>query len=178
MTARCLARRVRRTAPGAPARAPGLVVALGALLVCTGCGYGFAAGANRMPAGARRVFVRPLENWTTDAEVGGLVAASLRRELARRDADGGPKAPARIEGAVEQVSFGASSPNGATYRVALVVSARLVVNGVVLAEQRARREEDWLAGQDPLESEGRRHLALRRAADAIAREIIDRFEQP
>jgi hypothetical protein len=147
-------------------------------LLAAACGYGFGAGAGRLPPGAQPVFVRPFENRTTDAELGAVVAAALRRELARRDADGGPGAPARIEGAVEEASFGASSPNGATYKLSLVVSAQLLVDGKVVAEQRARREEDWLAGQDALESEGRRRLALRRAADGVARDLVERFEAP
>jgi hypothetical protein len=149
-----------------------------ALLALAGCGYGFAAGAGRLPPGAEKVFVRPLEDRTTDAELGALVAAALRGELARRGADGGPGSRARIEGAVEESSFGPSSPNGATWRAVLVVSAQFVVDGKVTAEQRARREEDWLAGQDPLESEGRRRLALRRAAEAVARDLVERFERP
>jgi hypothetical protein len=151
---------------------------LTAAAAAVSCGYGFGAGAARFPAGAERVFVRPLENRTADAEAGALVAASVRQELARRHADGGPRARASIEGAIEEASFFAWSPNGATYRLALVVSARLVVDGKVVAEQRARREEDWLAGLDALESEGRRRLAMRRAAEGLAREIVDRFEQP
>jgi Lipopolysaccharide-assembly len=149
-----------------------------ALALLASCGYSLSAGKNRLPEGAQRIFVRPFEDRTTDAEAGALVAAALRRELARRDAAAGPEAPARIEGAVEETSFGASSPNGTTYKLAVTVSARLVVDGRVRAEQRARREEDWLAGQDPLESEGRRRLALRRAAEALAREIVERFEMP
>ncbi len=143
-----------------------------------GCGYQMGAGTARLPPGAERVFVRPFENRTTNAEVGAVVATSLRQELARRQADGDARAPARIEGIVEEATFGASSPNGATYRLGLVVSAKLLVNDRVVAEQRARREEDWLAGLDALESEGRRRLALRRAADGVARELLDRFEVP
>ncbi|MFL5260824.1 MAG: LPS assembly lipoprotein LptE [Anaeromyxobacteraceae bacterium] len=154
------------------------LVALGLALVLSGCGYGFAAGVGRLPPGAEHVFVRPLEDHTTDAELGGLVAAALRGELARRGADGGPGGRARIEGAVEESTFGPSSPNGSTWRAVLVVSARLVIDGTVARESRARREEDWLAGQDPLESEGRRRLALRRAAAAIARDVVERFENP
>ena len=155
-------------------------VALAAVVAAAGCGcgYGFAAGAGRLPPGAESVFVRPLETRTTDAETGALVAAALRRELARRGADGGPGARARIEGAVEDTSFAASTPTGAS-RVGITVSVSLLVDGKLVAEQRAvRRDEDYLAGQDPLESEGRRRVALRRAADAVAREILERFEQP
>ncbi len=140
------------------------------------CGYGFSAGAGRMPAGAERVFVRPLENRTADAEAGALVAVALRQELARRDAVGGAGAPARIEGAVVGSSFAPSSAN--TYRLSLDVEARLVVGDTVLAEQRAHRVEDYLAAVDALESEGRRRIALRRAAAAIARDLLERFEVP
>ncbi len=166
-------------APRARSLRPALALAAGLCAgVLSSCGYGLAAGKARLPAGAEHVFVRPFENHTTDAEAGALVAASLRQELARRHADAGPDAPARIEGAVEEITFGPSSPNGATYRLAVTVSARLLIRGAVTAEQHARREEDWLAGLDPLESEGRRRLALRRAADRLAREIVERFEQP
>ena len=147
-----------------------------ALLLLASCGYSFHAGESRLPPAAARVFVRPFENHTSDAEAGALVAAALRRELSRRGAEGGAGAPARLEGVVEDVSFAASSPNGSSYRLALTLSARLTAGGTVLGERRVRREEDWLAGLDPLESEGRRRIALRRAAEAAARELIERFE--
>jgi hypothetical protein len=156
-------------------RRPPLLLLLAAL---SSCGYQMGAGTARLPPGAEKVFVRPFENRTTNAEAGAIVAASLRQELARRQAEGDARASARIEGAVEEATFGASSPNGATYRLGLVVSARLLVRDQVVAEQRARRDEDWLAGIDALEAEGRRRLALRRAAEALAREILDRFEVP
>ena len=156
------------------------VAALAALgwAAASSCGYTLGAGAARLPPGAERVFVRPLENRTTDADAGAIVGSAIRQELGRRHADGDPASPARIEGAVEEISFGASSPDGSTYRLALVVSARLLVRGALVAEQRARREEDWLAGIDALESEGRRRVALRHAADAVARDLVDAFERP
>jgi len=148
-------------------------------LASAGCGYHLgAAGAGHLPPGAEKIFVRPLEDHTTDAELGAIVATALRQELARRGADGGPGARARIEGTVEESTFAASSPNGSTWNAHLGVSARLVVDGKVVAEQRASRNEDYLAGQDPLESEGRRRLALRRAAAAAARDIMERFAVP
>jgi hypothetical protein len=154
--------------------------AVGLLLTCAlgGCGYSAHGSAGRLPHGAEQIFVRPLEDRTTDANAGALVAAALRRELARRGADAGPDAPARIEGAVERVTFGAPGPNQATYRLTLIVSTHLLVGGKLVAEQRTQRDEDWLAGQDPLESEGRRRLALRHAADEAAREIVERYELP
>src|SRR5919201_6682922 len=99
-----------------------------AALALSACGYHLAAGGpGLLPPGAEKIFVRPLEDHTTDAELGALVAAALRQELARRDADGGPRARAHLEGAIESSAFGPSSPNGSTWRVGLDVSARLVV---------------------------------------------------
>ncbi len=149
-----------------------------AAMLLAGCGYGFTAGGSRLPAGAERVFVAPFENQTTDAEAGALVAAALRQELARRGADGGSAAPARIEGAVLATAFGPSSASGATYRLTLSVAARLRVGDRVVAEQQVAQGEDYLEAVDALESEGRRRVALRRAAEAAAREIVERFERP
>lgn len=148
-----------------------------ALLLASGCGYGLHAGESRLPAPASHVFVRPFENRTSDAEAGALMAAAVRRELARRGADGGADAPARLEGVVEDVTFTAASPNGSSYRVVLTVSARLQAGEAVLGEGRVARAEDWLAGLDPLESEGRRRVALRRAADGVARDLLERLER-
>jgi hypothetical protein len=79
---------------------------------------------------------------------------------------------------VLSITFGPADPTGATYLVALDVRARLVVGDKpVGAEQRVRREETYLAGQDPLEAEGRRRLALRRLATELARDLVDRFER-
>ncbi len=131
-----------------------------------------------MPAGAQRIFVRPFENHTTDAELGALVAAALRQELARRGADAGSEARARIEGTIDDASSALVGLNPPIYHLNLTVTARLLVDGKALAEQRMGHGEDYLSGLDPLESEGRRRLALRRSAEALARDIVERFEQP
>jgi hypothetical protein len=48
----------------------------------------------------------------------------------------------------------------------------------MVAEARVGREEEVVGGQDPLETEARRRIALRRAAAAIARDLVERFEAP
>jgi hypothetical protein len=161
-------------------RTPGIgrASAIALLLAVSGCGYSLAAGAARMPPGAQRLFVRPFENRTTDAEAGALVAAALRQELARRGADGGTEASARIEGTVEDASYALVVPNPPTYGLSLTVTARLLVGDKLLAEQRAARSEQWLSGFDPLENEGWRRVALRRAAEAVAKDIVESFQEP
>ncbi len=145
-------------------------------LLGAGCGYGFAAGSGRLPPGAYQVFVRPLANNTADAEVGALVAGALRQELARRDHLGGEGADARIEGEVVTSTFTASSLSSATWEQTLNVRARLMVAGKAVSEQSVERKEQYLGAIDPLESEGRRRLALRRLAAAIARDLVERFQ--
>ncbi|HEX9109417.1 MAG TPA: LPS assembly lipoprotein LptE [Longimicrobiales bacterium] len=152
--------------------------ALATALLCAGCGYGFAAGAGRFPAGAESVRVRPLANQTGDAEVGALVAAALRQELARRGLAGGESAPARIEGEVVASSFAPSTANGATYSQALEVRLRLMVGEKLVSQRSVRKQEDYLGGLDPLESEGRRRVALHRLAELIARDAVDQLESP
>lgn len=155
-----------------------LAAGLGVAALSLACGYGLSAGAGRMPHGAERVFVRPFENRSTDAEAGALVATAVRQELARRGEEGGSGSPARIEGTVENTIFAPVGQNPPIYQLTLVVMAHLLVNDKVLAEQRFSHPEFSPSGIDPLESEGRRNLALRRAASAIARDIVERFETP
>jgi len=108
--------------------------------------------------------------------VGAFVTEAVREDLARRGIAAEDGAPARIEGVVEETVYHPSSPNGATWRLALVVSAKLSSEGKPTAEARVRRELEYLAGQDPLETEGRRRIALRRASEAAARELVEKLE--
>jgi hypothetical protein len=160
--------------PRPPAgRRPGPALALALL---AGCGYAAAAGL-RLPGGADRAQVVTFENRSSDPSVGVEVAAALRRELARRGAEGGPGTPAVIEGEVRTAERAPSFRGGATLRVALEVRARLRVGGEVRAERTVRLEAEHLAGVDALEGEGRRFLALRSLAERAARELLDAFDE-
>ena len=145
------------------------------LLAVAGCGYSVSAGS-KLRGGAERAEVRPFENHSTDPSVGVELTVALREALARRGADG-VGAGALIDG---QVMTDPSSPSfggGATQRVALIVRARLRVDGVVVLERQFRREADYLAGADALESEARRAQALRRLAGEAARDVLSAFEE-
>jgi len=148
------------------------------LLLLPACGYGFGAGVSRLPPGAEAVQVRPLDNRSPDAEAGALLAAALRQELARRGAGGGAGAPAILEGEVEDTSTVPIAAGASAWRLTLAARVRLISAGRTLAEARVRRSEDYVAGVDALESEGRRRIALARAADAAARELLERLARP
>jgi len=159
-------------------RGGGPALLLAALLLASGCGYQLAARGTPLAGGVgpMHVTVRPFENRTGDSEAGAFVAAAVREELARRGGEGGSEA--RLEGVVEDSRASPSSPNGATWRLGLTVWGKLADGTRTIAEARVVREEEFLAGQDPLETEGRRRLALRRAAQAAARDLVERFEAP
>jgi hypothetical protein len=163
-------------------RRPGLAAALLALLAgaSAGCGYsvGAGAGAARLPAGAGPVFVAPLENRTTDAEAGALVAAALRTEFSRRGAVGGEGASTRLEGVVTRSSSSPLTTQSGTWRLVFEVQARLVVSGQEAASVKVHEEVDYLGEVDAIATEGRRRLAVRRAAEEAAREIAERLESP
>jgi hypothetical protein len=155
---------------------PGLPLALASSLALAACGYGL---SQRYVArgGASSISVRPFENRSTDPELGAEVATALRTELARRGADAGEGASAQIDGEVRAGEAVITSRAGASWRVGVTVRARLVAQGVTVAEHVARREADFVGGADPLETEARRALALRRAADDAAREVLRAFER-
>jgi lipopolysaccharide assembly LptE-like protein len=171
----------RRTRIGWPLAAPA------ALALCA-CGYSF---TQRYVAkgGAERVHVRAFENVSTEPELGAVITAALRSELSRRGADAGEGAAAAIEGEVRAAepapaslrtvatTAGATTAEVATWRIAVEVHARLVQGGAKISELTVRREAAFLAGADPLETEGRRALALRRLAEDSAREVLRGFER-
>ena len=154
-------------------------LAAAALLAACACGYHLAGHGAPLAGGVKTAAVPPFENRTSDAEAGALVAGAVRDELARRGAAG--EGGARILGVVESAVAGPSSviASGAqTWRLGMVASARLVDGDRTVAQARAARDEEYLSGQDPLETEGRRRLALRRAAEALARDLVERLEAP
>jgi Lipopolysaccharide-assembly len=164
-----------------------LAAAAAAALALGACGYGF---TQRYVAksGAERVHVRAFENLSTEPDLGVAVTAALRNELSRRGSGAGEGAAAAIEGDVRATEPAPASTRTvpttstgltevATWRIGVEVRARLVQGGARLAEHVARREAIFLAGADPLETEGRRALALRQLAEEAAREVLRAFER-
>lgn len=153
-----------------------LALLAAALSLCT-CGYAF---TQRYVAkgGVGRVHAAAFENRSTDPGLGAALTSALRAELARRGADADPRAPARIEGDVRAGEPAPTSASVETWRIALRVRARLLRDGEPIDERELRREADYLGGSDPLETEARRALALRRLAQEVALELLRAFEEP
>ncbi len=159
------------------------LAAAAAVAALCACGYGFsqryvAAG------GVDRIHVRPFENRSTETELGAAVTAALRGELARRGSDAGEGAAAVLDGEVRatepvltSTTGTTTSTMGTTWRIGIEVRARLTAGQGKPLERTIRRETDYLGGADPLETEGRRALALRRAADEAAHELLRALER-
>jgi hypothetical protein len=159
-------------------RSPAPRAVLGALALAglAACGYGFSQRYHAK-GGVDRVHVRAIENLSADPDLGVAVTSALRDELARRGADGGEDAPAHIEGDVRSLEGTPSSVNGETWRMGVILRARLIVRGEAVAEQTVRRDADHLGGADALETEGRRAIALRKLAGDAAHDLLRTFEQ-
>jgi hypothetical protein len=154
----------------------GRATALAAALALAACGYGFsqryvAAG------GVDRIHVRPFVNASTEPELGAVVTSALRSELARRGADAPDGQGAVLEGEIRATEPNVTSTSAVTWHVAVEIRARLVAGNAKPVDRIIRRDTDFLGGADPLETEGRRALALRRVANDAARELLRSLER-
>jgi len=155
---------------GRAARGGAVLTAL--LLTLPACGYSFTA-TGRLSGGAATAAVRPFENRSTEPELGAAIAAALREELARRGALATGDAQPVVVGEVTSAAPTPAAPGGVSWRIGIEVRARLLDGARVLAERTIRRDADYPAGVDPLETEGRRAQAIRRLAADCGRELAD-----
>ncbi len=159
------------------ARAPIVLgLAAAAALAAAGCGYR-TAPASRARGGVQKVHVRAFENDSTDPELGAVLTAALRDELARRGAAAGADAPAQLDGSVRVPSGTPSSYFSAAAAVTVEIHARLSVDGKLVHELTIQRSEPHQGGADALEAEGRRATALRKLARDAAREVLGAMEE-
>jgi hypothetical protein len=147
-----------------------------ALAALSACGYQLTRGY-RARGGADHIHVRAFENDTSDPQLGATVTAALRDELASRGAWAGPDAPAVLEGWVRASESVPSTYGAALFGMSVEVHGRLSVHGKLVNELTVKRNADHLGGADPLETEGRRAVALRRLAQEAARELLRAMEE-
>lgn len=150
------------------------------LLGAAACAYRFSAPGAPLPEGIRSVRSPVLVNNTAEPGLEVLFTQALREELLRSGVRDDPQSDAVLEGTLADVYGGANvAPPGkfASYRINAVADLRLVKQGRVLAATRISGWEDYLPGNDMLQSEANRQAALRRLAQALARDGAARLAQ-
>ncbi len=156
------------------------------LLLCASCGYRFGAGGGGLPDGVTRVVSPVFHNNTAEPGLEVIFTRALREQLMRsgvRTAASGP-AP-ELRGEVLAVWGGPTilttpirqgeTPTLASYRIWASAKLRLVEGERVLAETDIVGSEDYLPGQDILDSERNRQAALHRLAERLMTDGFDRL---
>ncbi len=117
-----------------------------------------------------------VRNDTAQAEVGGLLAAALRSELAGRrrlaaDASAAPELQLELVRMTNTPTASGAEGGAAAFRVDAEMRVHLGDY-----EDTVIWGEDYLSGVDVLGTEANRRAALRRLAAGAAKEAVERYE--
>jgi hypothetical protein len=144
------------------------------------CGYRFTAGNSPFPEGIKTVGVVVLKNGSSDPGLEVIFTSSLRDQLARAGRLSGGNPEAVIAGEIQSTEFtpnirslGSNAPN--SYRLTGRAVLKLMRGGQVLSEAALVGTEDFLRRPDIHLTEAERGAALRRLADSMMREGIERL---
>ena len=153
--------------------------ALVLLALAAGCGYRFGVPLGRLAVDGRAVAAPLFENRTAEPGAEALFTAAAREALARA----GTLAPRDeglvLRGAVEDVSTAplvAAPGRLPNYRLSATLAVALWKDGVQVAAATVTGHEESPPGADALGSETYRGLALRRLAERVAVEALERLE--
>jgi hypothetical protein len=157
--------------------------ALVCLAACAaGCGYKFTAGGAALPEGLGSVCAPVFSNHTAEPGLELVFTQALRARLIHLGASRGP-CDGELRGEVLAVSGAptvvSSKGQLASYRVVATLRLRLYRGERLLGETDVSGAEDYLpaldAYGDVLRVEANRQAALRRLAEALAREGYERL---
>lgn len=162
-----------------------------AALLATGCGYRFTPEGGDLPEGARTLYVPVFRNLTAEPGVEGCFTSAFRRELARAGREGGEGSDAIAYGTIEEISEGSviyanspaipgeasQLPGPASMGIRAKVSVRLEKGGKTIARVVVAGSEDYRPGGEVpvLSDEASRRMALRRLADSLMRQALERL---
>jgi Lipopolysaccharide-assembly len=150
-----------------------------ALASHAGCGYTLVR-QGQLPGGGA-IAVESFRNNTAQAEAGGLFTAAAREQLGIRGrlaAEGDPDAPL-LSGelvALRSSTSALGAAGAAVFRLAAELRVRVHRGPTTLYEETAGGSEDYLQAVDVLGTEANRRAALRRLADSVLRDVLERME--
>jgi len=154
-----------------------------AAILAAGCGYRFTAGGAPLPEGIRSVCAPVYRNRTAEPGLEALFTESMREWLSRSGAASSGGCDATLEGEITSLAGAQTlltpAETLASYRVSAVVQLKLVKGGRVVAQAEVAGAEDYLPARQPagdvLITEANRQAAIRRLADALARDGYERL---
>lgn len=153
------------------------------LLLLAGCGYRFTAPNASLPGNVRAAHVPFFTNRTAEPGAEMAFTQAARDQLERAGRLGGPDAEGVLEGTILSVNSGPflqapTLPRQPVFRMSATVSLTLKKAGVVVGSATASVSEEFPSGADVLLTESNRAAALRRIADAVVREGLERMQSP
>jgi hypothetical protein len=149
---------------------------VGLLAAAPACGYRVLAPGGGLPEGVRQVCAPVLGNRTAEPAAEALFTSALRRQLLRAGVAAEGTCDATVHGQLLRLVSGVGVfdlGGAATYRATAALQLTLSNGERTLGQVTLEASEDYLAGEDPVQSEANRDAALRRLADELTREAWD-----
>lgn len=139
------------------------------------CGYKIGNALVDTPAGIKSVAVPVFDNYTTEPELGAILAEALRKEILRRGIlrlDSPSQADAVVRGAAMQVKLEPLSFSGqgftTAYRVKLKINVRLEKHGEIIWKMdELEKDEQFLVEGTPSNDISVRRRALEKVASDL-----------
>lgn len=150
-------------------------------MVLSACGYRFAVPHATLVGRVKSVHVPVFKNRTAEPGAEWVFTRAARAQLARAGVLGGDDAEATLEGEVVAVSGAPflrapSLPRQPVFRLNVSVSLVLQRGEAVLGQTTVSLAEEFPSGADVLLTESNREAALKRLAEAVMSEGIDRLQ--
>lgn len=139
------------------------------------CGYKIGNAPLEAPDGIKSIAVPVFDNYTTEPELGTILAEALKKEILRRGlvrVESMERADAIVRGAITEVKLEPLSFSGhgftTAYRVRLKVSVKLEKEGeIIWKTDELEKDEQFLVEGQPLDDISTRRRALEKVASDL-----------
>lgn len=151
------------------------ILVFGIVFFLSNCGYKIGNAPLEAPHGIKSVAVPVFDNYTSEPELGTILAEALKKEILRRGlmrVESVERADAVVRGAVTEVKLEPLSFSGegftTAYRVRLKVSVKLEKEGeIIWKTDELEKDEQFLVEGQPLDDISMRRRALEKVASDL-----------
>jgi hypothetical protein len=158
-------------------------VVLSLLLLLSACGYRVVAPNSELAGGVRSVCVPVFVNRTAEPAAELFFTEATKDQLARAGRLGGDASEAQLVGTIVAVNSGPvmaapALPKQPVFRISAVITLSLIKGGATLSSATVSTSEEFPSGADVLLTESNRGAALKRLAETMVREGLERLQSP